>query len=106
MVTLERDVLEARVGLVELDDPLDVRPPPPVERLVLVTDAEEGVVRTGEDAQEQLLRGLDVLVLVDVRALEAGLPAPAQPVVQRRARTARKIWSSKSLRPAAAWSVS
>lgn len=82
MVALERDALEAGVGLVELDDPLHARAPPPVERLILVADAEERVVGSGQDPHEQLLCRLDVLVLIDVHALEAALPALAQPVVR------------------------
>ena len=77
VVRLQRDALERGVELVEEDDPLDARAPKRVQRLVFVADAEQLVVRRGDDPHEQLLGGLDVLVLVDEHALPAPLPARA-----------------------------
>ncbi len=56
---------ELSVELVELDDPLDARAPPGVQALVLVADAQEQVLGRRDHLDEQFLRRLDVLVLVD-----------------------------------------
>ena len=81
VVAGERVALEARVELVELDDPLDARAAPGVQALVLVADAEEQVLGRGDHLDEQFLRRLDVLVLVDedCRVLDpaSGARAPA-----------------------------
>ena len=69
---------QAGVGEVELDHPAHARAPEAVQRLVLVADAEQRVLRRGEDPDQQLLRRLDVLVLVDEHVREAALPALAQ----------------------------
>lgn len=79
---LERDALETRVGAIELDYPLNARPSPGVERLILVADAEEGVVGCGEDPHEQFLHRFDVLVFIDEDALKAPLPTTAEPIVR------------------------
>ena len=78
IVVRQRDPLEPRIGEVELDDPSHAGPAPSVQGLVLVADAEEPILGRREDPYEQLLRRLDVLVLVDQNLPEAALPAPAK----------------------------
>ena len=81
VVVLERVTLERRVGGVEIDDPPNARAPPAVQRLVLVADREQLVLRRGQDADQQFLGGLDVLVLVDEHMVELLLPASAAGLV-------------------------
>ena len=105
VVVRERDALQPGVGAIELEHPPHRRAPEPVQRLVVVADGEQRVLRRGQDADQQLLRGLDVLVLVDEHVLEAALPAGADARVARAARgrrsSTRSSKSSKSCRPAA-----
>ena len=81
IVVRQRDPLEPRIGEVELEDPAHAGPAPSVQGLVLVAHAEEAILGRREDPYEQLLRRLDVLVLVDENLTEAALPAPAKIVV-------------------------
>ena len=74
----ERHAPKPRIGEVEVDDPPHAGTSPPIQRLILVADAEEAVLWRGEDPHQQLLGGLDVLVLVDQYLPEAVLPAPAE----------------------------
>lgn len=68
VVRLQRHALERRVHLIKPDDPHDRGSAPAVQRLVFVADGEQRVLGGGEDLDEQLLGGLDVLVLVDEHA--------------------------------------
>src|SRR5215207_468530 len=75
IVGLQRDSLQRGERLIERDDALDRRPPPRVQRLVLVADRQQRVLWRGHDPHHQFLRRLDVLKLVDQHAREAPLPA-------------------------------
>jgi len=57
---------------------MHARAPPAVERLILVADHEQVIVRRGEHPHQQLLRRLDVLVLVDQHMIERRLPPLAR----------------------------
>ena len=78
VVVRERDALQPGVGAIELEHPPHRRAPEPVQRLVVVTDGQQRVLRRGQDPDQQLLRGLDVLVLVHEHVLEPRLPARAE----------------------------
>ena len=78
VVVGEGKALQPRIGEVEVEDAAHARAPPSVQRLILVADAVEAVLRRRQDPHQQLLRGLDVLVLVDQHVPEAGLPSPPE----------------------------
>ncbi len=65
VVALERDDPRAREVLVEPQDVLDLRPAPPVDRLVLVPHRAERVRAAPEELDEGVLARVRVLVLVD-----------------------------------------
>jgi hypothetical protein len=61
VVVLQRYPVQRGVGGVEIDHAMHARAPPAVERLILVADHEQLVVRRGEHPHQQLVRRLDVL---------------------------------------------
>ena len=71
VVALERDDPRAGKVRVEAEDVLDLRPPPAVDRLVLVPDRAERVGRLAEQPDQRVLRAVGVLVLVDEQVPDA-----------------------------------
>ena len=89
VVVSERDALQPGVGAVELEHPPHRRAPEPVQRLVVVTDGEQRVLRRGQDADQQFLRRLDVLVLVHEHVRRSA-PASARGARRRSAGRGRR----------------
>ena len=73
VVALEPDHPGAREILLEAQDVADLGAAPAVDRLVVVADAGEVLVRLGEQPQPEILRDVGVLVLVDQEHAEAAL---------------------------------
>lgn len=96
VVMRERVALQPWIGEIEVNHPPDARASPSVQRLVLVADAEQAVLRHGDDAHEQLLGGLDVLVLINQHVVKAACQRRRSSGSQRSALTASSTRSSKS----------
>ena len=73
VVALQPDHPGAREVMLEAQDVADLGAAPAVDRLVVVADAGEVLVRLGEQAQPEILRDVGVLVLVDQEHAEAAL---------------------------------
>ncbi len=75
VVAFEADDLRAREVLLEVEDVADVRLAEAVDRLILVADHAQVVMRGGEQAKQPVLDRIGVLVLVDEHELPAALVA-------------------------------
>ena len=74
VVLLQPDDLGIGIVLLEIEYVLDVRAPPSVDRLVVVAHGADVVVSGGEVLDEQVLRVVGILVLVDEQVVEPALP--------------------------------
>ena len=79
VVRRQHHAARRRVVGSEAQDPSDVGKPPGVDRLVVVPDHEQVVLRRGEETNEPQLRRIHVLELVDADVAEARLPPEAEP---------------------------
>ena len=73
VVALEPHHARAREILLEAQDVADLGAAPAVDRLVVVADAGDVLVRLGEQPQPQILRDVGVLILVDQQRAKAPL---------------------------------
>ena len=73
------------VSLLERQDVLDVRAPPPIDRLVVIAHDEQGAPAVAQGRDERLLGRVHVLVLIDEEVAEPlhclAVPAGPQRVV-------------------------
>ncbi len=67
-----RTAVRAREGVRELQDAVHVRPAERVDRLVGVTEGDQGAAAAGQGVQQSHLSGVRVLVLVDVDGVVPG----------------------------------
>ena len=76
VILLQPDDLRIRVITLKGLNIFDLRAAPAVDRLIVVADGEEVVVRPGQEAQPSVLDGVGVLKLVDQDMREASLIVP------------------------------
>ena len=97
----EHDAVGVRVRAGEAQDPAHIGEPPGVDRLVVVADDEEVVLRRGQEADEPELRRVDVLELVDAHVGEARCQRTRTAASDSSRSPARTTRSSKSIAPRA-----